>query len=206
MWLPTHPKIVSPTEKSLLLLNNCVWFSYLLYSLVPFDSIHYIPLYHLILFIIFLCTIFYLLYSLVQFDSIYHIPLYHCTVWFYLLYSFIPLNRLIIFPCTIVLFDSIYYILLYRLILFIIFPCTIWFYLLYSLVPKTVDPRGFNKGRSSKFREGSRVRQTPEEGRRTYRPKRCGNNNKDEDSSLKTLFVKIFRIQCYLLINSVTTF
>ena len=32
-------------------------------------------------------------------------------------------------------------------------------------------PRGFNKGRSSKFREVSRVRQTPEEGRRTYRPK-----------------------------------
>ena len=27
---------------------------------------------------------------------------------------------------------------------------------------KTGDPRGFNKGRSSKFREGSRVRQTPE--------------------------------------------
>ena len=51
----------------------------------------------------------------------------------------------------------------------------------------TDDPRGFNKGRSSKFREGSRVRQTPEEGRRTYRPKRCGNNNKDEDSSLETL-------------------
>ena len=34
---------------------------------------------------------------------------------------------------------------------------------------------------------GSRVRQTPEEGRRTYRPKRCGNNNKDEDNSPKTL-------------------
>ena len=49
---------------------------------------------------------------------------------------------------------------------------------------RTGDPRGFNKGRSSKFREGSRVRQTPEEGRRTYRPKRCGNNNKDEDNSL----------------------
>ena len=48
-------------------------------------------------------------------------------------------------------------------------------------------PRGFNKGRSSKFREGSRVRQTPEEGRRTYRPKRCGNNNKDEDNSPKNL-------------------
>ena len=29
----------------------------------------------------------------------------------------------------------------------------------------TGDPDGFNKGRSSKFREGSRVRQTPEEGR-----------------------------------------
>ena len=52
---------------------------------------------------------------------------------------------------------------------------------------KTGDPRGFNKGRSSKFREGSRVRQIPEEGRRTYRPKRCGNNNKDEDNSPKTL-------------------
>ena len=49
------------------------------------------------------------------------------------------------------------------------------------------NPRGFNKGRSSKFREGSRVQQTPEEGRRTYRPKRCGNNNKDEDNRPKTL-------------------
>ena len=52
---------------------------------------------------------------------------------------------------------------------------------------RTDDPRGFNKGRSSKFPEGSRVRQIPEEGRRTYRPKRCGNNNKDEDNSPKTL-------------------
>ncbi len=52
---------------------------------------------------------------------------------------------------------------------------------------RTGDPRGFNKGRSSKFRKGSRVRQTPEEGRRTYRPKRRGNNNKDEDNSSKTL-------------------
>ena len=52
---------------------------------------------------------------------------------------------------------------------------------------RTGDPRGFNKGRSSKFREGSRVRQTPEEVRRTYRPKRCGKNNKDEDNSPKTL-------------------
>ena len=50
------------------------------------------------------------------------------------------------------------------------------------------DPCGFNKGRSSsKYREGSRFRQTPEEGRRTYRPKRCGNNKKDEDKSPQTL-------------------
>ena len=52
---------------------------------------------------------------------------------------------------------------------------------------RTVDHRGFSKKRSSKFRVGSRVRQTPEEGRRTFRPKRCGNKNKDEDSSPKTL-------------------
>ena len=45
---------------------------------------------------------------------------------------------------------------------------------------RTGDLRGFNKGRSSKFREGSSVRKTLEEGRGTYRPKRCGNNNKDE--------------------------
>ena len=44
-----------------------------------------------------------------------------------------------------------------------------------------------NKGRSSNFREGSRVRQTPEEGQRTYRPKHCGNNNKDEDNRPKIL-------------------
>ena len=52
---------------------------------------------------------------------------------------------------------------------------------------RTGDPRGFNKGRSSKFRKGSRVWQTPEEGWRTYRTKCSGNNNKDEDNSLKTL-------------------
>ena len=52
---------------------------------------------------------------------------------------------------------------------------------------RTGDPRGFSKGRSSKFHESSRVRQTPEEGRRTYLPKRCGNNNKNEDNCPKTL-------------------
>ena len=52
---------------------------------------------------------------------------------------------------------------------------------------RTGDPRGFYKGRSSKFREGSQVWQTPEEGQQTYQPKNCGNNNKDEDNSPKTL-------------------
>ena len=52
---------------------------------------------------------------------------------------------------------------------------------------KTDDPCGFNKGRTPKFRKVSQVRQTPEEGRRTYQLKRCGNNNKDEDNSSKTL-------------------
>ena len=47
---------------------------------------------------------------------------------------------------------------------------------------RTGDPRCFNKGLSSKFREGSSVRQKPEEGRTTYRPKLCGNNNKDDNS------------------------
>ena len=32
-----------------------------------------------------------------------------------------------------------------------------------------------------------RVQQTPEEGWRTYLPKPCKNNNKNEDNSLKTL-------------------
>ena len=35
---------------------------------------------------------------------------------------------------------------------------------------RTGDPCGFSKGRSSKFREGSQVRQTPEEDQRKYRP------------------------------------
>ena len=55
---------------------------------------------------------------------------------------------------------------------------------------RTGNRRGFNKRRSSKFRVGSRVRQTPEEGRRTYQPKHCGNNNKDEGNCPKTLNVK----------------
>ena len=50
---------------------------------------------------------------------------------------------------------------------------------------RTGDPRGFNKGRSSKFSKGSRVRLTFEEGRRTYQPKHSGNDNKDEDNSPK---------------------
>ena len=65
---------------------------------------------------------------------------------------------------------------------------------------RTGDPCGFNKGRSSKFHEGYRVQQTPEEDWRTYRLKCCGNNNKDEDNCLKTLNNKkgsnFFQIFC----------
>ena len=66
---------------------------------------------------------------------------------------------------------------------------------------RTGDPRGFNKGRSSMFREGSRVRQTPEEGRWTYRLKRCGNNNKDEDNGPKTFDDKIIKLHHKYLDN-----
>ena len=60
---------------------------------------------------------------------------------------------------------------------------------------RTSNPRGFNKRRSSKFRIDSQVQQTPEEGWRTYRLKCCGNNNKDEDNSLKKpLMIKIIKL------------
>ena len=59
---------------------------------------------------------------------------------------------------------------------------------------RTGDPRGINNARSSKFREGSRVLRTPDESRRTYRPKSCRNNNKDEDNSPKTLNDKWVRL------------
>ena len=52
---------------------------------------------------------------------------------------------------------------------------------------RTCDLRGFNKGRSSKFHGGSRVRKIPIEGQGTYRLKRCGNNHKDKDNIPKTL-------------------
>ena len=81
---------------------------------------------------------------------------------------------------------------------------------------RTGDPRGFNKGRSSKFREGSRVRQTLEEGWRTYRPKHYRNNNKDEDNSPKTLndknqqasyqkFRQLSIYMSYTVMRSITT-
>ena len=57
----------------------------------------------------------------------------------------------------------------------------------YVLRPSSGVCRTRKPSRNFKLREGSRVRQTPEEGRKTYRPKRCGNNNKDEDNSPKTL-------------------
>ena len=58
---------------------------------------------------------------------------------------------------------------------------------------RTGDTRGFNKRCSSKFRVGPRVQQTPDEGRRTYRLNRCGNNNKDKVQ--KALMVKIIKLR-----------
>ena len=66
---------------------------------------------------------------------------------------------------------------------------------------KTGNPHGFNKRHSLNFGEGSRVQQTPEEGRRTYRLKCCGNNYKDEDNSPKTLNDKIIKLHLRNLDN-----
>ena len=70
-----------------------------------------------------------------------------------------------------------------------------WYIYIYIYVCVCVCVCGSKSGRSSKFRESSRVRQTPEEGRRTYRPKRCGNNNKDEDNSPKNLNDRIYSLK-----------
>ena len=61
-------------------------------------------------------------------------------------------------------------------------------------VIRTSDPRRLNKGRSSKFRIGSWVRKTPEEGRNIYWPKRREYNNKDKDNSPKTLNDKLSKL------------
>ena len=55
------------------------------------------------------------------------------------------------------------------------------------------------------FSESSRVQQTPEEGRRTYRPKRWGNNNnnKDEDNSPKNLNDKNHNICSIILFSTI---
>ena len=53
---------------------------------------------------------------------------------------------------------------------------------------RTIYARELNKGIGSMFRVSSRVRQdTPEEGWRTHRPKRCEYTNKIEDNSPNTL-------------------
>ena len=59
----------------------------------------------------------------------------------------------------------------------------------------------FNKGCSSKLREGSRVWQTPEEGRRTYRSKRCGNTIKMKTIVRKPLMIKINKLRLRNLDN-----
>ena len=50
------------------------------------------------------------------------------------------------------------------------------------------DPHGLNNGHGSKFHVGYWVQQeTLEEGQKTYQPKHCEYNNKDENNSPKTL-------------------
>ena len=66
---------------------------------------------------------------------------------------------------------------------------------------RTGDPRGFKKGRSSKFREGSRVRQTPEESQMTCRPKRCGNNNPKTLNDKMQQFLQQFLVDVYCKIE-----
>ena len=56
---------------------------------------------------------------------------------------------------------------------------------------RTGDPCGFNKRRSSKFCVGSRVRQTPEEGRRTKLAKRGGNTIKMKTIVREALMINI---------------
>ena len=47
---------------------------------------------------------------------------------------------------------------------------------------------GYNKGFSSRFGVNCRVRhETPDEGRRKFRLKRCESNNKDESNSSNIL-------------------
>ena len=54
----------------------------------------------------------------------------------------------------------------------------------------TVQPRGLDEGFSSRFCVGSRLRhETPEEGQRTYQPKRCEYNNKDVFSMYNWVYV-----------------
>ena len=67
----------------------------------------------------------------------------------------------------------------------------------YAMCPAS-DPRGFNKGHSSKFLIGSRVRQTPEESRRTYRQKLT---IKMKTIVQKSLMIKIIKLRLRNLDN-----
>ena len=80
---------------------------------------------------------------------------------------------------------------------------------MYSVIAnriRTDDPLGFNKGRSSRFRTGSRVQQTPEEGRKTYRPKRCGNNHNYLFTPTRVSNVVALSSEIRILEESTTTF
>ena len=72
-----------------------------------------------------------------------------------------------------------------------VFQTIVFIFIVISTIFWLICPPAFFRclSNSETFTElrTSWVRQTPEEGWRTYRPKRCGNNNKDEDNSPKNL-------------------
>ena len=80
-----------------------------------------------------------------------------------------------------------------------------WFFLRFPIpsviLPSLLETFQVHQFQQSKYLRWSlidfRVRLTPEEGRRTYRPKHCGHNNQDEDSSPKTLLIKCINFNWY---------
>ena len=107
--------------------------------------------------------------------------------------GFIPTPKLKIVQIEIqtLTWNSLSKFLRRSLLIFIInvFRTIVFIFIVISTTFRTICPPAFFKCLSV-----SLVRQTPEEGRRTYRPKRCENNNKDEykmnTKVLKPLMIK----------------
>ena len=57
------------------------------------------------------------------------------------------------------------------------------------------DPSSFQESAESNKKIRVGIKEKNEDGRRTYRPKRWGNYNKDEDNSPKNLMMKIIKLR-----------